>query len=345
MKVLQININYISSKLHQVMIDKLNNRDIENIVFNPVYDSELLTMMHDSNVIICKCFKYSDRYLYFLKQSKIFNALQKAIDFDSIDYIHTYTLFSDGNQAYKLGKKYGIPYITTVRDTDIYGFLKYKPYLIFRAIQIMRHARAVIFLSNPYKEYMMDKICFNITRRNIEKKSIVLKNGIDDYWLDNSYLNKDYTTTYKRFEHREISIICVARIVPQKNIQTVQQAVDILNKRGWKTNLTVIGRDDNKKLLDEVQRHKYTVYKQPVPKEELINYYRNADVFALVSHRETFGLVYAEAMSQGLPVIYTKGQGFDGKYEQGEVGYAVSDNDPAEIAKAILMICDQYQDI
>jgi len=38
---------------------------------------------------------------------------------------------------------------------------------------------------------------------------------------------------------------------------------------------------------------------------------------------ETFGLVYAEALSQGLPVLYTRGQGFDRQFEEGEVGYAV----------------------
>lgn len=38
------------------------------------------------------------------------------------------------------------------------------------------------------------------------------------------------------------------------------------------------------------------------------------------SHKETFGLVYAEAMSQGLPIIYTKNQGFDGQFPDGYVG-------------------------
>ena len=41
------------------------------------------------------------------------------------------------------------------------------------------------------------------------------------------------------------------------------------------------------------------------------------------SRTETFGLVYVEAISQGLPVIYSKGEGFDGWFSDGEVGYGI----------------------
>jgi len=50
-------------------------------------------------------------------------------------------------------------------------------------------------------------------------------------------------------------------------------------------------------------------------------------------------------MSQGLPVIYTRGQGFDGQFEEGEVGFAVSDSDPKEIADAIEKVCRDYRRI
>ena len=60
------------------------------------------------------------------------------------------------------------------------------------------------------------------------------------------------------------------------------------------------------------------------------------------SKTETFGLVYAEAMSQGLPVIYTRGQGFDGQFEEGEVGYSVDCKDKKEISMKIIDIINNY---
>jgi glycosyltransferase involved in cell wall biosynthesis len=40
-----------------------------------------------------------------------------------------------------------------------------------------------------------------------------------------------------------------------------------------------------------------------VPREQVDDYYRAADVFALASLKEAFGLAYVEAMAQGLPCV------------------------------------------
>ena len=61
------------------------------------------------------------------------------------------------------------------------------------------------------------------------------------------------------------------------------------------------------------------------------------------SFHETFGLVYAEAMTQGLPIIYTKGQGFDNQFENGLVGYSVKADDIEDISKAIFSILCNYK--
>ena len=58
------------------------------------------------------------------------------------------------------------------------------------------------------------------------------------------------------------------------------------------------------------------------------------DIFCMNSFYETFGLVYLEALSQQLPIIYTLNQGVDGlipkNYGQG------CSTDPLSIEKAIL---------
>ncbi len=61
------------------------------------------------------------------------------------------------------------------------------------------------------------------------------------------------------------------------------------------------------------------------------------------SIHETFGLVYAEAMSQGLPVIYSKSQGFDGQFEDGTVGHVVNSLDHNDIAEKIIKIFYDYE--
>ena len=109
--------------------------------------------------------------------------------------------------------------------------------------------------------------------------------------------------------------------------------------------MEVIGKTEDEAELEKIQLDDHTVVLPPVDQYTLINHYRNADVFVLASHTETFGLVYAEAMSQALPVIYTRGQGFDGHFPEGEVGFSVNDNDSQEIADAIERICKDYRRI
>ena len=46
-----------------------------------------------------------------------------------------------------------------------------------------------------------------------------------------------------------------------------------------------------------------------------------------------------------MPVIYTKGQGFDGQYKDGEVGYAVKACDYKNLSEAILKCYESYSSI
>ena len=62
----------------------------------------------------------------------------------------------------------------------------------------------------------------------------------------------------------------------------------------------------------------------------------------MLSKYETFGLVYAEALSQGLPVIYTQNQGFDGFFQNGEVGYATCHSNLEIICQSIKRTIENY---
>ena len=58
------------------------------------------------------------------------------------------------------------------------------------------------------------------------------------------------------------------------------------------------------------------------------------------SIHETFGLVYVEALSQGLSVLYTKNEGIDGIFDE-KVGESVHPTHLQEIIDALRLLLSQ----
>ena len=130
-----------------------------------------------------------------------------------------------------------------------------------------------------------------------------------------------------------------------KNALLTAEGISRLNRQGWDIRYRAVGKVKDEKIRTGLERYGFVSFSPPQPHETLIHEYRQADIFAMPSHTETFGLVYAEAMSQGLPVIYTRGQGFDGQFPEGTVGYSVDSHDAEEMAETIVKVCRRYGEL
>ena len=344
MKVVHININFIHSALHQEMIRHLSKLGIYSEVFVPTHSLNIGKIIPDSNVKVVKCFKYFDRFFYFLKQKKIQKTFEKIIEISKFDIIHAYTLFSDGNTAMKMSIKYNKPFIVAIRDTDVNKFYKYRPYLYWRGLKIMRKASYLVFLSKTYRDIIIHKYVPKKYRFELEKKSIIIPNGIDDFWFSNRMLYIP-EVHIDRIKEKQLKIIFVGEISKRKNTSMIVSAADILRKRGWKIKLTFVGKKTYSRDVRVIMADSNSNLVSPVNKESLINYYRESDIFVMPSHTETFGLTYAESLSQGIPVIYTKGQGFDGQFIDGMVGYPVISTSSNNIANMIERVAQEYNNL
>ena len=69
---------------------------------------------------------------------------------------------------------------------------------------------------------------------------------------------------------------------------------------------------------------------------EKLEFLHNADVFALPSHHENFGMVYAEALAAGIPIIASKNTPWQDAEKFG-LGKWV-ENTPEEFAEAIKQV-------
>ncbi len=338
MNILHINRNYNTSSVHQNMLAHLEQyEDTQNSVFCPVESDEQkrANSLKRTHVYISPCLSRWDSFVFDWKQHKIRLALEQNIDVQEFECIHAYTLFTDGNCAMKLSETYGIPYVAAVRNTDVNSFFKHLPYLRRRGVRIMEHASAVFFLSTSYRDRVFKNYVPKQLYEKLMKKTYIIPNGIDDFWLGNCF-------TEPRKVHVPLRLIYTGRINANKNIEMTIAAIEELAGRGVKAELTIVGAIEDEKIYNRILRSPYVNYHTPVPKEKLIDFYRESDIFVMPSLRESFGLGYAEAMSQGLPIIYTKGEGFDGQFPDGTVGFCVDPNSASDIAAAISKIVKNY---
>lgn len=340
-RILHINCNYILSSLHQCLIERLDSVELKNDVFVATYDKSRSIIRPHKNVNIVECFHKWDRVNFRYKQAKICKSIEKNYNLREFDCIHAYTLFTDGNSAMRLSEKFDIPYVVAVRNTDVNDFFAKRFLLRDRGITIMRGAQAIFFLSESYRKQVFEQYVPQKYREDLFRKTHIVPNGIDDFWLNNSPKDMHRNVT----KEEEIHLIYAGRIDKNKNIPTIQKAMKILKSMGINSRLTVVGRVEDPKEFQRICADSRTTYIQALPKEELIDVYRRADIFVMPSYTESFGLVYAEAMSQGLPVVYSKGQGFDGQFEEGTVGFHADARSPQSVAESIRNVIEHYSEI
>lgn len=276
------------------------------------------------------------RPFFYIKEKKIFKDFYELYNNKNFNILHAHTLFSNGYIALKAKKYLQIPYIVAVRDMDVNVFLKYRFYLRGLGMEILKEAEKIIFISKSYKDLVISKYVPHKMKKEFRKKSVVIPNGINSYYLDNKYYRPPLNV------ERAINIITVGYISKRKNQLTVCEAVKMLNESGIKAYYTVIGKVLNNKIFVKLKKYSFINYIPFLSKEKLINEYRKADIYVMPSITETFGLTYVEAMSQGLPVIYSKGQGVDGYFNEGDIGYHVNSLNPENIKNKIIDIINNY---
>ena len=108
-------------------------------------------------------------------------------------------------------------------------------------------------------------------------------------------------------------ILCVGAIAPRKgHIYTVEM-FNLLRKRGINARLRIIGSLADsayyallqQKITDSPYKADITL-EVNLPREDLLKAYADAQLFVLHSREESQGIVFAEAMATGLPVVATR---------------------------------------
>lgn len=341
MKILHINSYYSTSHFYKNLYEYQVKCGFDIDVFVPVSSSfQRRDFDYGDYTTISSDHSRFDRLVFHLKHRKILKDIQSKYKVNNYTLIHAHSLFSNGYIALRLKKKFGIPYIVAVRNTDVNVFFKKMIHLRKLGIEILNEANHIVFLSETYKNHLIDTYVPNKLRDKIQNKISIIPNGIDDFWFDKI----DIVREDKEFS--KLKLLQVGDVNKNKNVETTIKAMEILRRNSTiNAELNVVGRVKDKKIFKKYKDKDYVHFLGFKTRDELIDIYRESDIFILPSIKETFGLVYAEAMSQGLPILYTKGQGFDGQFRDGLVGFSIDSLNKTDIANKIRLICKNYKSL
>ena len=199
-----------------------------------------------------------------------------------------------------------------------------------------RYCDGVTTVSNDELEHL-EAVCHTVR----EKPSKVIFNSINmDIFRP---LNAEEIRKKHGIKKDDIVLIYVGLVIHRKGIDIVLRAWEKLYKEFKNIHLVVIGKgsysSEISRTASETGRLHYLPYVGS--RETLVKYYNSADMFIFPTRKESFGLVVAEAMACGLPIVTTNARGV--RYVvTDECGFKVNVNDEnAFLEKIKLLIRDE----
>lgn len=161
-----------------------------------------------------------------------------------------------------------------------------------REIEALAHVKKVIVTSRSTARTLADQGISNV--------SVVLP-GTDPAPLSEGSVAKT----------GRVELLCVATLTPRKGHLILLKALEGIRNLSW--HLTCVGsnkRDKNTaeaivKFINDNGLEEHVSIKGEVDEGSLKSCYMSADVFVLASYYESYGMVLAEAISYGLPIVST----------------------------------------
>ena len=322
MKVLHICQNF-NNVLFTRLFDVVNSLGINQTVFYPFIEGEGNHHSTNNDIRVVAKKSVLPIFRHFFLFRALFNCynLWRSIRINDFDVIHCHTLFNDGVIGLILSILYKKKLVITIRQSDVNIYNKkiwLRPY-----ISIFKYKTSNFISMSPSIKKCFSKI-----------QSQVVGNGIS-----NEFLSSPLTSSKKK--KNKVELIYIGRLIKRKNIDSV---INLVEKYNY--NLKVIGSPPHKSrwsdnILSKINNLSNIEYFPHKSSKEIIKHLDQSDIFILPSFRETFGIVYLEAMARGIPVVYVKGTAIDNLFKK-DVGGVLNSLDSAHINDTLEYIKQNY---
>jgi len=269
----------------------------------------------------------------YLQYYPVWYSVQNWMSFRRIkpNLIYCHHPLIEGLVGLAIKQKYGIPLIVIEHSlTDIQQALNHSARKTAYT-RVLRSADAVITVSERLANHMRQFL-----GRDSFKHIYVIRNGVDTSILPPQRIPKPSV-----YQDRKV-VLSVGWLGKRKGHRVLIQAIKEVSSLIPTVKCIIVGRGYQegklRKLIHQLSLEEHVELIGSMPHNEVINFMSWCDVFALPSWQEPFGVVYAEAMGCGAPIIGTKGEGIAEIIEEGKHGLLVSPKDVGSLVKALLTL-------
>lgn len=260
----------------------------------------------------------------------------------SPDIIHIHHPFLLGVSGLRAAKLYTIPCIFTYHSLyEKYTHYVPLPQTLVRPVvrqMVRRFCALVSGIITPGKE--TERL---LERDGITTPHLLLPSPVQQIFVD-ALGKKKLREGIPTFLQNPFHLMTCSRFVKEKNIPFLLSMFAGLDQTKYRLTLAGFGTE-----LDTLKQYAYETLKLSpdvvqfavkLSAEELCALYADCDLFVFASLADTQGLVLAEAMTNGLPVVALHGPGQEDIVVNGENGYLVSSME--DMRFAIQMIAGDF---
>ncbi len=256
--------------------------------------------------------------------SSVFEGWKRRKEYD---VVHGTMAFSSGTAAVLLKKLAGKRAVVTIQGGDMGDYKEnsgkfggiLKPIISWT----LRNADVVHAVSNDLERKAKELGA---------KKIVVIPNGVDT----EKFSRKGNKREELGLENKKV-VLSVSRLAHKNGIDTLIGAFGKVRANAPEAELLIIGKGEDEEKLKAMAGEGIR-FLEPVPHEQLAEYYTASDVFCRPSRDEGFGIVFIEAMACGIVPVGTEVGGITDIIKNRENGLLVQPDDPKELADALLSV-------
>lgn len=258
----------------------------------------------------------------------------------SVKLVHSH-FGPDAQYGRSIAKIRGVPHVISVHGYDVcYSPLQYVRLMRSRFVSYALKRRRLLDSADLIlccSEYLQRRV---VSLGVAREKTRVHYLGVDLETIDS--VNRDVTGERS---FKGMHVVCVGRLVPIKGQDVLIRAIPEIRHKVPNLKVTLVGAGPRlahlKRLARSLGVEEVAEFVGALSHADTLRVMGSADVVVVPSRRlarveEAFGLVAAEAMALGVPVVASETGGLAELLDQGRLGVLVPQGCPSTLARGVI---------